>query len=145
MAFKVVDGGFSTELELRGFQFGDDPLWSARVIYTNPEEIKKVHTSFLESGADIIESGTYQASVYGFQKYLGLSVDESKQLVAKGIQLAKESRDEFWEDCKRSGADKDRCYPLVAGCVGPYAVKVLNVEEYSGTYVDTTSISVSHK
>ena len=30
-------------------------------------------SSWLEAGADIIETNTYQASVHGFQEYLGLN------------------------------------------------------------------------
>ena len=44
----VLDGGLSTELAwTHGFRdIDDDPLWSARLIKTNPAAIKKVSILF---------------------------------------------------------------------------------------------------
>ncbi|XP_070539077.1 uncharacterized protein [Ptychodera flava] len=140
--YKVIDGGASTELENQGFQIGTDHLWSARLLATNPDEVKAVHKSFLVNGADIIETGTYMASVWGFQKFLGMTESEAKELIKKGVQLAVEARDEFWEELKKSGKDKERSYPLVAACLGPRAVYYFNASEYSGIYVENDSKQV---
>ncbi|XP_077988156.1 uncharacterized protein LOC144442652 [Glandiceps talaboti] len=139
MDYKVIDGGSATELERRGVDMKNDPLWSARSLQTHSQKIKDMHRSFLESGADIIETVTYQASISGFQQFLGLTELESKQLLKKGVQLAVEARDEFWEELQKSGKDQDRSLPLVAACTGPYAVHLYDASEYTGDYVDTVS------
>ena len=38
----------------------DDPLWSARLLHTNPSAIHQVHESYLNHGADIIITASYQ-------------------------------------------------------------------------------------
>lgn len=40
-----------------------DPLWSARLLHTNPQMIKDIHLDFLRAGADIIITGTYLVRV----------------------------------------------------------------------------------
>ncbi|XP_070539076.1 uncharacterized protein [Ptychodera flava] len=142
ITYKVIDGGFSTELENRGFSLGGDPLWSARLLATNPDEVKEVHKSFLVDGADIIETGTYQASVWGFQKFHGTTESEAKELLKKGVQLAVEARDEFWEELKKSGKDTGRSFPLVAASLGPRAVFYADASEYTGDYVTKDSKQV---
>lgn len=42
-------------------------------------------------GVDIIETNTYQASILGFKKYLGVSEDEAFNLIRKAVSLAKEA------------------------------------------------------
>nr|AAH97785.1 MGC115492 protein [Xenopus laevis] len=90
-AVKILSGGLSTELENAGFLLQGDPLWSARLLQTNPQAIKNVHTSFLKSGAEVLSTATYQASVKGFQEHLGLSIDEAEELFHVGVRLAKEA------------------------------------------------------
>ena len=53
---------------------------------------------FLEAGADIIETATYQASVEGFKRHGNLSQETALSLIAKGVELAREVRDKFWSD-----------------------------------------------
>ena len=38
----------------------DDPLWSARLLHTYPSVIRQVHESYLNHGADIIITSSYQ-------------------------------------------------------------------------------------
>ncbi|MGB6849200.1 MAG: homocysteine S-methyltransferase family protein, partial [Thermoanaerobaculia bacterium] len=63
----MLDGGLATELERRGRDLNDD-LWSARVLMDQPALVGRVHTDYLEAGADCIVSASYQASVEGFVK-----------------------------------------------------------------------------
>lgn len=51
--------------------------------------------SFLQNGADIIITASYQASIDGFHKHLGLSSEQVLELIAKSVSLAKEARDWF--------------------------------------------------
>ncbi|KAK1896311.1 Homocysteine S-methyltransferase YbgG [Dissostichus eleginoides] len=73
-----------------------DPLWSARLLYTNPQAIKDAHYRFLLSGADVITTATYQASVSGFMNHLDVSCDRAKELMMSGVHLAKETDFKVW-------------------------------------------------
>lgn len=42
-------------------------------------------------GVDIIETNTYQASILGFKKYLGISEEEGYNLIQKAVDLAREA------------------------------------------------------
>jgi len=44
------------------------------------------------AGADVLQTNTYQASIGGFIKYLGLNTEESYQLIKTGVNLAKSAR-----------------------------------------------------
>lgn len=44
------------------------------------------------AGVDVLQTNTYQASIGGFVKYLGLSKEESYQLIKTGVNLAKSAR-----------------------------------------------------
>lgn len=41
------------------------------------------------AGADVLMTNTYQASIGGFIKYLGLSKEASYQLIKRAVNLAK--------------------------------------------------------
>jgi S-methylmethionine-dependent homocysteine/selenocysteine methylase len=58
----VLDGGLATELERKGVNLSDDPLWSAKVLIEAPEKILQCHLDYLNAGAQIIETSTYQAT-----------------------------------------------------------------------------------
>ncbi|ESO10932.1 hypothetical protein HELRODRAFT_167446 [Helobdella robusta] len=133
---KVMDGGFSTLLieEFNHPEINGDPLWGARVILTNPQDIVAAHIRYLEAGADLIETCTYQATVEGFVKHCGVSVTEAEELIEKGVKLCLQSRDKFWATKKKSDEIK------VLGSIGPYGAFLSNRSEYSGSYVDTMSI-----
>ncbi|XP_029460393.1 homocysteine S-methyltransferase 1-like isoform X2 [Rhinatrema bivittatum] len=131
---KILDGGLSTELEAAGFQIQGDPLWSARILHTNPKAIKDVHLRFLQSGADVITTATYQASVEGFSRHLGLKRAEAAELLRLAVSVAKEAAEEF--SCQSS----ERKSILIAGSVGPYGAFLHDGSEYTGHYVDTMSL-----
>ncbi|XP_030057193.1 homocysteine S-methyltransferase 1 isoform X1 [Microcaecilia unicolor] len=131
---KILDGGLSTELEAAGFLIQGDPLWSARMLHTNPQAIKDIHLRFLQSGAEVITTATYQASVEGFCRYLGLQTEEAAELLQLGVKLAKEAAEEF----SFQSSEKKRI--LIAGSVGPYGAFLHDASEYTGHYVDTMSL-----
>ncbi|XP_047108724.1 homocysteine S-methyltransferase YbgG-like [Schistocerca piceifrons] len=129
---KVVDGGFATQLSQHVDEPVDgNPLWSARFLATHPEAIVQTHLDFLRAGANIIITNTYQASVDGFMKYLGLSENESIELIEKAVKLAKKAVDTFMSE-QNGLAER----PLIAGSVGPYGASLHDYSEYSGDYAD---------
>ncbi len=124
----ILDGGLATELERRGADL-DHSLWSARLLADRPELIGEAHLAFLEAGADIIISASYQASIAGFVD-LGMSRDRAVRLIQSSVDIAIQARDEF---CA-SPAAKGRIRPLVAASVGPYGACKADGSEYHGRY-----------
>ncbi|XP_072540248.1 homocysteine S-methyltransferase YbgG [Salminus brasiliensis] len=133
---RILDGGLATELEERGFQLQEEPLWSAKILHTNPKAIKDVHHRYLQSGSDVITTATYQASMEGFIKHLDLKPEEAEQLLMSGVQIAKETAADFMSSCTTA----DRKEPLVAGSVGPYGAFLHDGSEYTGNYESWMSI-----
>ncbi|KAF7203907.1 uncharacterized protein zgc:172121 isoform X1 [Nothobranchius furzeri] len=127
----ILDGGLATELEAQGAKLQGDPLWSARLLHTNPQAIKDAHYRFLLSGADVITTATYQASIQGFVCHLNVSSDCARELLMSGVNLAKETAESF--------ASGER-HPLVAGSVGPYGAFLHNGSEYTGAYAEEMSV-----
>ncbi|XP_051231793.1 uncharacterized protein zgc:172121 [Dicentrarchus labrax] len=132
----ILDGGLATELEAQGAHLQGDPLWSARLLHTNPQAVRDAHYRFLLSGADVITTATYQASVTGFINHLDLSSEGARELLMSGVQLAKETVERFVSDSRPAG---QRC-PLVAGSVGPYGAFLLNGSEYTGAYAEDMTV-----
>lgn len=123
----MLDGGLGTELDLKG----DHSLWSTVAVISNSSDLKKKHLSFLEAGADIIETATYQASIDGICRHLRIAPTEALGVIANAVAIAREARDEFWENHTK----KDRQRPLVAGSIGPYGACLGDMSEFSGSYI----------
>ena len=125
----VLDGGLATRLEASGHDLDDD-LWSARILLDDPDALYRVHTEFLRAGADCITSGTYQASIQGFEAR-GLTHDHSMEVLRGAVSLAVAARDAFWRE---AGNRRGRLCPLVAASVGPYGAYLADGSEYVGQY-----------
>ncbi|XP_063057713.1 homocysteine S-methyltransferase YbgG [Engraulis encrasicolus] len=132
----ILDGGLSTELEAAGMKIQGDPLWSARLLLTNPKVVKAAHCRFLGSGADVITTATYQASIEGFVQHLGQTPDQAEQLLRSGVLLAKEAVSDITSNHFPSG----RKQPLVAGSVGSYGAFLHDGSEYTGAYEDGMTV-----
>lgn len=140
-SYVVLDGGLATALEACGHDL-DDELWSAKLLLEDPEAIQRVHSSFLEAGADCITTSTYQATLPGFRKR-GLSDAEGVGLLQQSVDLAVEARDAFWSQLEdRSG----RLRPLVAASIGPYGAFLADGSEYTGDYgIDDDELYAFHR
>lgn len=125
----VLDGGLATALEARGHDL-DDPLWSARVLLDDPEEVRAVHEAYLRAGADCVATATYQAT-FGGLTARGLDERAAERVLARGVALAVEARDAFWSD---PAVRRGRLRPLVAASVGPYGAALADGSEYTGRY-----------
>ena len=127
--FAVLDGGLATEMEARGADL-DHFLWSARMLAESPDLVRDVHFAYLEAGADIIATASYQASFGGFER-AGFSREEGVWLLRSSVDLACQARERFWaNESSRNG----RLYPLVAASVGPYGACLHDGSEYHGNY-----------
>lgn len=130
--FAVLDGGLAIELERRGADLRD-PLWSAKLLFEKPSAIADVHRDYLQAGADIITTASYQASVPGFMNR-GLSRFDAERLLRLSVKLAQDERDLFWQT-----RPTNRRRPLVAASVGCYGAFLHDGSEYRGAYGLTLS------
>ncbi|KAK4478112.1 hypothetical protein RD792_017390 [Penstemon davidsonii] len=141
----VIDGGLATELERHGADL-NDPLWSAKCLISSPRLIRRVHLDYLEAGANIIISASYQATLQGFEAK-GLSKEEGETLLKKSVQIACEARDIYNERATKGSWDNsaDGITPnprpvLVAASVGSYGAYLADGSEYSGIYGDNITL-----
>lgn len=126
---KILDGGTSMELSRLGATYiKDDPLWSARILLTKPEAFIQCHKNFIEAGAEVVVTGSYQASIEGFVKHAGVTEEQAYSLIKKSVELAQQAAQE---------ANKITGYTAeVAGSVGAYGAILHDGSEYTGNYVD---------
>ena len=118
----ILDGPMGTmiqehsleENDFRGNSFVDhkDPLKGNNDLLniTKPDLIKSIHRDYLEAGADIIETNTFNSTSisladYGMEKY-------AYDFNHAGAKIAKEVKDEFCNSTKKSEV-------FVAGSIGP--------------------------
>jgi homocysteine S-methyltransferase len=131
----VLDGGFATQLEAQGNDLGS-ALWSARLLQDEPAQIIAAHRAFLDAGARVIETATYQATFEGFAS-IGLDTGEAAALMRRGTDLARQAVDEFQAERTRDGATIEPVY--IAASVGPYGAMLADGSEYTGAYDKTVS------
>uniref|UniRef100_A0A0E0N344 Hcy-binding domain-containing protein n=1 Tax=Oryza rufipogon TaxID=4529 RepID=A0A0E0N344_ORYRU len=134
----VVDGGLATELEAHGADLHDE-LWSASCLVSAPHLIRKVHLDYLDAGANIITSASYQvfdklliyiwrltsaiisvsyirshfrmqATIQGFQAR-GLSRERSEALLRRSVHIAQEARAIFAEGWSKGPYANHRSSP----------------------------------
>ncbi len=125
----ILDGALATELERRGADL-KDPLWSAKCLLERPDMIRDVHLDYLEAGADIVTTATYQATFEGFGAH-GIGHEGAARSMRDAVALAVAARDEFWSEPRRR---VERLRPLVAASVGPYGAMLADGSEYRGSY-----------
>ncbi|MFT5163502.1 MAG: 5-methyltetrahydrofolate--homocysteine methyltransferase [Alteromonadaceae bacterium] len=118
----VLDGAMGTmiqsykfsEQDYRGERFAD---WPSDVkgnndllAITQPEAIKSIHCEYLDAGADLIETNTFNATTIAMADYGMEALSREINFVA--AKLAREAADEF----TAQNPDKPR---FVAGVLGP--------------------------
>lgn len=118
----VIDGAMGTmiqkhklsEEDYRGEQFKDYPHSlkgnNDLLVLTQPQIILDIHREFLEAGADIIETNTFNANVISMQDYH--MEDQVHALNVAAVRLAKQAVAEY----NAKTPEKPR---FVAGSVGP--------------------------
>jgi len=123
----LIDGGLATQCEAMGCDIDDD-LWSAVLLRSNPRALVDAHRAFLDAGAEIIATASYQASRNGFMAS-GLSADDADGLIVSSVKLAEKAREEFLRD--NPGTDRA---PLIAASIGPFGAALHDASEYTGQY-----------
>ena len=122
-----IDGGLATQLEAQGCDLNNN-LWSAAMLMSNQGAIVDAHRAYLDAGAQIIITASYQASRKGFEAK-GLSTDEADKLIVRSVSLAAQARDEYLADNPDS-----KMVPLIAASIGPYGAALHDGSEYTGDY-----------
>ncbi|WGW12604.1 homocysteine S-methyltransferase [Saxibacter everestensis] len=123
--YLVLDGALGTELTRRGEAL-DGGLWSAQLLAEKPGVISAVHRDYLDAGADIILTSSYQATLPGL-KARGYTNLEAEQLLRSSLLLAKHARDEA-----SAAAPGRLVQPIVATSIGPYGAYLADGSEYRG-------------
>jgi homocysteine S-methyltransferase len=113
----VLDGGLATQLEATGHDLSDE-LWSARLLADDPEAIVAAHRAFVDAGAQVITTASYQASLAGFARR-GL---DATSLLTRSVSLAREA----------AAAGNGPLW--IAASVGPYGATLADGSEYRGDY-----------
>ncbi|NDC48221.1 MAG: homocysteine S-methyltransferase [Micrococcales bacterium] len=114
----LIDGGLSTELERLGARI-EGELWTGRTLLTEPKLVERAHRNFVEAGAEIIISSSYQLSRKGFRE-IGLSDGDADRALLDSTAIA------------RAATSGSLC--KVAASVGPYGAVLHDGSEYRGDY-----------
>ncbi|WP_335979054.1 homocysteine S-methyltransferase [Streptomyces sp. CA2R106] len=114
----VLDGGLSNQLVDQGCDL-TDPLWTARLLAEEPEQVFAAHTAYLEAGAQVVTTASYQATFEGFARR-GVGRAEAARLLERSVELARRA-------AGRTGV-------RVAASVGPYGAMLADGSEYRGRY-----------
>lgn len=98
----IYDGGFGSELFLRGVELSNSTL--ANELY--PDVVSGIHTSYIEAGADAIGTNTFVASPLHLEM-ASKEASDAKKIARTAVQNAKAAVEE-------SGRDV-----YIAGSIGP--------------------------
>jgi homocysteine S-methyltransferase len=119
----LLDGGLSTALEEQGVDLAG-ALWTARLLGESPELLARAHRAYVEAGARVVTTASYQASIEGLLA-AGFDPAEARRLITRSVSVALEVRDALTDS--HPGV-------LVAASVGPYGAFLADGSEYTGRY-----------
>jgi homocysteine S-methyltransferase len=111
----LLDGGLSTALESQGLVI-DGAMWTGELLLTNPEAVTGAHRSFVDAGADILITGSYQLSFEGGRR-VGWADDDVERALRNSTTAA------------RLAANDDT---LVAASIGPFGAHLNDGSEFRG-------------
>lgn len=132
----VLDGGFGTELERRGFDVRGG-LWSAEALLGAPRLVEGVHAAYLNAGSDCITTGSYQVSFEGFAE-AGLTAADTVRALRASMAIADAAR-------RRVVGTSSRRV-VIAASLGPYGAILHNGAEYHGRYgVPARELTAFHR
>ena len=118
LAFTVLDGGLSTVLHDLGVDTSSD-LWTAEAAWKSPEVLIAAHRAFVEAGADVVTSASYQCDVDLLVR-AGADPRTARSILASTTDLARRAT---------AGSDAE-----VAASIGPFGAVLADGSEYTGRY-----------
>jgi len=113
-----IDGGLSTALEELGADL-KSILWTGELIEKSPDQIIAAHRAYVDAGAKVVITSSYQVSFIGEAKS-GINDQTVSRLLVKSTELAKQAL--IGSDAK------------VAASIGPYGAALGDGSEYRGNY-----------
>lgn len=125
----ILDGAMGTALETRGEHL-HPTLWSAGHLVSNPSAIREIHSEYLQAGADIITTASYQVSYEGFAT-MGYDRQQTAELIQLATQLAQQATSGF----------QNR---LVASSVGCYGAHLADGSEFRGYSLTAAELYAWH-
>jgi homocysteine S-methyltransferase len=114
----AIDGGMSTELEQQGCTL-EGSLWTAQALLDDPALIESAHKAYVDAGAGVVITASYQISRAGF-----VENDHSPEDADRALRAS--------IDVARKAVAGTSC--LVAASVGPYGAILHDGSEYKGNY-----------
>lgn len=82
----VLDGGWGTQLQLRGLPLGEHPdLWNL----THPEKVEEVASAYVEAGSDIILTNTFGANRFLLDRHQ--AADKVAEVNKRGVEISKKA------------------------------------------------------
>ena len=131
----IYDGGFATHVATKlEKNTMNHPLWSCAAVQSDPDVVVDVHVDFLNAGANLIGTNTYQISAELARKHLKfddpvlgphLLIESAADLTRKAINKA----GKFGKSA------------LVLGSIGPYGACLADGSEYTGSYIKSEAES----
>ncbi|MBF0605723.1 MAG: methionine synthase [Nitrospirae bacterium] len=118
----ILDGAMGTmiqkanlsEQEFRGTRFQDHPVdlkgHNDLLSLTQPDVILGIHRAYLEAGADLISTNTFNANAVSLADYA--MVETAYELNLEGARLAREA-------CRLHESTQGKRPTFVVGCLGP--------------------------
>ncbi|BGP30915.1 AdoMet-homocysteine methyltransferase [Rhodotorula toruloides] len=120
-----------TTLQAPPFELGlDSALWASELLATKDgrAQLERLHQTWLEAGADIVETCTYQSSLPLFLPASPSPADQSTALSTMNAALP------LAVSCCSSHASSSSRQPTTALSLGPYGSALQPGQEYSGAY-----------
>jgi len=118
VAVTILDGGLSTALEEVGADI-DGPLWTARVVIESPATLVEAHRRFVEAGARIVTTASYQCGARQFEQ-AGLDASAARRALSSTVDLARRAT--------------EGTTARVAASIGPFGASSADGSEYTGIY-----------
>ena len=152
----LLDGGLGTTLEVAPYNIhfsSSTPLWSSHLLVASPQTLLDVQSAFVNAGADVLLTATYNASFEGFVatprqdplieikdgKYPepqghGYTRAEAGVLMRNAVSIAKSAF---------ATASPAKQHGLIALSLGAYGAIMRPSQEYSGSYQPPSMHTVS--
>ncbi|TKY87191.1 hypothetical protein EX895_003868 [Sporisorium graminicola] len=138
----ILDGGLATYLEDGlNFDLSKGPLWSARLLDEKEDDVSggkgqkgifDAHLHYLQAGAGIIGTATYQASLESFAR-ANYDQASASHLMSKAVDLACQALHTH-NISNASTPSSSTGTPLISLSLGPYGGMLSNGAEYTGDY-----------
>lgn len=102
----ILDGAMGSLLESKGLT-ENNVTWSAKINLKNPDQVLKIHISYIEAGADIITTNTFRTNPYMLNQ---VGISDYKIFVKQAINISKNAVDKMPILIAGSNPPAEDCY-----------------------------------